>query len=49
MNFNYLSFIIFLPMLGAALIAFIPGLKRDGIRGMALLFTLASFILAIIV
>lgn len=49
MNFNYLSAIIFLPMLGAAVIAFVPGLKRNGIRALALLFTLVSFALAIAV
>lgn len=49
MGFNYLSAIIFLPMLGAALIAFVPGLKRNGIRALAFLFTLASFALAIAV
>jgi NADH-quinone oxidoreductase subunit M len=48
-DFNILSAIIFLPMLGAALVAFIPGLKRNWIRGIAFTFTLASFALAIVV
>ena len=49
MDFNILSAIIFLPMLGAALVAFVPGLTRNWIRGIAFVFTLASFALGIIV
>lgn len=49
MDFSYLTAIIFLPMLGAALIAFIPGLNRNLVRGIALLFTLAAFALAVLV
>ncbi|OGN89967.1 MAG: oxidoreductase, partial [Chloroflexi bacterium RBG_13_46_9] len=49
MDFNILSAIIFLPMLGAALVAFVPGLTRNWIRGIAFVFTLASFALGIVV
>lgn len=49
MDFNYLSFIIFVPLLGAALVAFIPGLNRNWIRGISLLTTLVSFGLAVAV
>ncbi|MDD5189687.1 MAG: NADH-quinone oxidoreductase subunit M [Dehalococcoidales bacterium] len=49
MDFNYLSAIIFLPLLGAALIAFVPGLNRKTIRGIALVAALASFALAVAV
>jgi NADH-quinone oxidoreductase subunit M len=48
-DFNILSAIIFLPMLGAALVAFIPGLTRNWIRGISFTLTLASFALAITV
>ncbi|MDP2920424.1 MAG: NADH-quinone oxidoreductase subunit M [Dehalococcoidia bacterium] len=49
MDFNYLSAIIFLPIVGAALIAFVPGLTRNWIRGIAFLFTFVAFALAIAV
>jgi NADH-quinone oxidoreductase subunit M len=39
MDFNYLSTIIFLPMLGAAVIAFIPGLSGRVIKWLSALFT----------
>jgi NADH-quinone oxidoreductase subunit M len=39
MDFNYLSTIIFLPMVGAAVIAFIPGLSDRLIRWLSALFT----------
>jgi NADH-quinone oxidoreductase subunit M len=39
MDFNYLTVIIFLPMLGAAVIAFIPGLSDRLIRWLSALFT----------
>jgi NADH-quinone oxidoreductase subunit M len=39
MDFNYLTVIIFLPMVGAAVIAFIPGLSDRLIRWLSALFT----------
>jgi NADH-quinone oxidoreductase subunit M len=45
--FNIVSAVIFLPLLGAALIAFIPGLKRNWIRTLALIFTAVTFALGI--
>ncbi|MFC1995259.1 NuoM family protein [Chloroflexota bacterium] len=49
MNFPYLTTIIFLPVVGALLIALIPGLKQRAIRSIAALFTLASLVLSVIV
>jgi len=49
MNFNYLSAIIFLPMLGAAIIAFVPGLNRNWIRSLAAFFTAVPLVLALVV
>jgi NADH-quinone oxidoreductase subunit M len=43
----YLSLIVFLPFLGAILIAAIPGLSDKSIKSMALLFTFIPFALAI--
>jgi NADH-quinone oxidoreductase subunit M len=39
LDFNYLSVIIFLPALGAAVIAFIPGLSNRVIRWLSVVFT----------
>ncbi len=48
MEFSYLSTIIFLPTLGALLIAFVPGLSRRVIRYLAALFTLIPLVLSIL-
>ncbi len=48
MDFNWLSLIIFLPVLGAVLVAFIPRLSDGWIRRTSALFTFIPFILAII-
>ena len=47
MSFNYLTAIIFLPVIGAVLIAFIPGLSARVIKRIAAIFTLISLGLAI--
>ena len=47
MDFNYLSTIIFLPMLGAAVIAFIPGLSHRAIRWLSVLFTFIPLALSV--
>jgi len=47
LEFSYLSAIIFLPFLGAILIAFVPGLSDGLIKRIAALFTLVSLALAI--
>jgi len=47
MSFNYLTVIIFLPVLGAALIALIPGLSDRVIRRIAAIFTLIPLGLAL--
>ena len=47
MGFSIVSAVIFLPILGAALIAFIPGLTRNWIRTLALVFTGVAFALGI--
>jgi NADH-quinone oxidoreductase subunit M len=39
MDFNYLTWIIFLPAVGAILIAFIPGLTSRKIKSLAAIFT----------
>lgn len=49
MEFNYLSTIILLPAVGALLVAFLPGLSERLVRWVSALFTLVSFILAIVV
>ena len=49
MGFPYLTTIIFLPVVGAVLIALIPGLKQRVIRSIAALFTFASLVLSVIV
>lgn len=45
---GYLSAIVFLPVVGAILIAFIPGLSKGLIKRLAGIFTLIPFVLAII-
>ena len=49
MGFNYLSAIIFLPVVGAILIAFAPGLSERAIKRIAAIFTFASLVLSIFV
>jgi len=46
-DFNYLSTIIFLPALGAVLIAFIPGLSGRLIKWLAAIFTLVPLALSV--
>ena len=48
MDFNYLSAIIFLPALGAVLVAFLPGLSGRAVRYMAAVFTLVPLVLSIL-
>ncbi len=48
MDFNYLSMIIFLPALGAILIAFIPRLSGKAIRWTSVVFTSIPFVLAVV-
>ena len=47
MDFNYLSTIIFLPVVGAILIAFIPGLSQRAIKCIAAIFTFFPLALSI--
>ena len=49
MEFNYLTTIILLPVAGAILVAFIPGLSERVIRWVSALFTFASFVLSLVV
>ena len=49
MNFDYLSTIIFLPALGAVIVAFLPNTKAKLIKYIAAIFTLVSLLLAIAV
>ncbi len=49
MDFNYLTWIVFLPVVGAILIAFIPGLSPRKIRNIAAIFTLAALVLSIVI
>jgi NADH-quinone oxidoreductase subunit M len=46
-DFNYLSVIIFLPALGAVIIAFIPGLSNRAIRWLAAVLTFIPLALSI--
>jgi NADH-quinone oxidoreductase subunit M len=46
-SFNYLSTIIFLPVVGAILIAFIPGLSARLVKRIAAVFTFASLALSL--
>jgi NADH-quinone oxidoreductase subunit M len=47
MDFNYLSVIIFLPMVGAAVIAFIPGLSERLIKWLSVIFTFVPLALSV--
>jgi len=47
MDFNYLTTIIFLPALGAVIIAFIPGLSNRVIKWLSALFTLVPLALSV--
>ena len=47
MGFNYLSTIVFLPAVGAILIAFIPGLSGRLIKWLAAIFTFVSLALSL--
>lgn len=49
MDFNYLTAILFLPVVGIVVIALLPKPERKTIRAVALAFTLASFALSLIV
>jgi NADH-quinone oxidoreductase subunit M len=49
LDFNYLSWIIFLPAVGAILIAFIPGLSGRAIKWLAALFTFVPLAMSIFV
>ena len=48
MDFNYLSTIIFLPVIGAILIAVIPGLSKGWIKRIAAVFTFIPLVLAVV-
>ena len=48
MDFPYLTIIIFLPVLGTILIAFIPGLQDKVIRRIAAIFTFIPMVLALV-
>jgi NADH-quinone oxidoreductase subunit M len=47
MDFNYLTTIVFLPVVGAILIAFIPGLSARKIKSLAAIFTFVPLALSI--
>jgi NADH-quinone oxidoreductase subunit M len=47
LDFNYLSWIIFLPAIGAILIAFIPGLSGRAIKWLAAVFTFVPLAISI--
>lgn len=47
MSFNYLTWIIFLPAVGAILIAFLPGLSSRAIKWLAAVFTFFPLALSI--
>ncbi|MBI2832538.1 MAG: NADH-quinone oxidoreductase subunit M [Chloroflexi bacterium] len=49
MSFNYLSAIVFLPMVGAIVIALLPGKSAGSIKRVALVFTIIPFILSLVV
>jgi NADH-quinone oxidoreductase subunit M len=49
LDFNYLTTIIFLPAVGAILIAFIPGLSQRAIRWLSALFTFVPLALSLYV
>ena len=48
MGFNFLTWIIFLPVVGAILIAFLPGLSSRTIKRLAAIFTFAALALSIV-
>jgi NADH-quinone oxidoreductase subunit M len=48
LSFNYLTWIIFLPVVGAILIAVIPGLSPRVIKRLAAVFTFAALVLSIV-
>jgi len=48
LDFNYLSTIIFLPALGAILVAFIPRLSEKAIRWISVVFTSIPLMLAVV-
>ena len=48
MSFNYLTTIIFLPVVGAILIAFMPGLSSWAIKRIAAIFTFIPLALSIL-
>jgi len=47
LSFSYLTTILFLPVVGAILIAFIPGLSERAIKRIAAVFTFVAFALAV--
>ncbi|HEY78101.1 MAG TPA: NADH-quinone oxidoreductase subunit M [Dehalococcoidia bacterium] len=47
MDFNWLTWIIFLPVVGAVVIAIIPGLSSRAIKWLAVIFTAVPFALSI--
>ncbi|MBI2830257.1 MAG: NADH-quinone oxidoreductase subunit M [Chloroflexi bacterium] len=47
MSFPYLSLIVFLPLVGAILIALVPNLSSPAIKRIAAVFTFISFVLSI--
>ena len=47
MNFNFLTWIVFLPAIGAILIAFLPGLSGRAIKWLAAAFTFVSLALSL--
>ncbi len=49
MDFNYLTWIIFLPVVGAILIAFLPGLSSRVIKSLAAIFTFVPLALSVYV
>jgi len=48
LGFNFLTWIIFLPVVGAILIAFLPGLSSRTIKRLAAIFTFAALALSIV-
>ncbi len=48
MGFNYLSTIVFLPVIGAIVIAFVPGLQDKVVRRIAAIFTFIPLVLSIV-
>ena len=48
MSWPILSWIVFLPMVGALVILFINGSRHNAIRWTSLLFTIANFVLSLV-